>query len=141
MNGIPCNDSNKNSILFYRNGISFKAKSGEMSAVTEEMTAPWNDITLPTLQSNSKLENVFNVDEFGLPYQCLPTKTYLPEEKCSGGKNSKAQLSVIWEKLPMFVVGKSKTPRCFKNIKQLPYRYRSRKKSWMTDIDAGIKVE
>ena len=35
------------------------------------------------------------------------------------------------EKLPMFVVGKSKTPRCFENIKQLPSRYRSQKKTWM----------
>ena len=30
-----------------------------MSAVTEEMTAPWNETTLPTLVSNCKLENVF----------------------------------------------------------------------------------
>ena len=34
-----------------------------MSAVTGEMTAPWNEITLPTLLSNYKLENTFNVDE------------------------------------------------------------------------------
>ena len=35
-----------------------------MSAVTGEMTAPWNEITLPTLLSNCELENIFNVDEF-----------------------------------------------------------------------------
>ena len=103
------------------------------------MTAPWNETTLPTLLSNYKLENVFNADEFGLFYQCLPTKTYhLSREKCSGGKNIKVRLtdmaaaSATGEKLPMFVVGKSKTLRCFKNIKQLPCRYRSQKKSWMT---------
>ena len=71
--------------LFFRNGISFKTVSDEMSAVTEEMNAPWNDTTLPTLLSNYKLENVFNTDEFGLFYQCLPTKMYhLSREKCSG---------------------------------------------------------
>ena len=31
-----------------------------MSAVTGEMTAPWNETTLPTLLSNYKLENIFN---------------------------------------------------------------------------------
>ena len=97
-----------------------------MSAVTEEMTVPWNETTLPTLLSNYKLENVFNADEFGLFYQCLPTKTYqLSREKCSGGKNSKVRLTgmaaanATGEKVPMFVVGKSKTPRCFKYIQQI----------------------
>ena len=88
-----------------------------MSAVTEEITAPWNETTLPTWLSNYKLENVFNADEFGLFDQCLPTKTYhLSREKCSGEKTSKVQLtgmeaaSATGEKLPMFFVGKSKTP-------------------------------
>ena len=110
-----------------------------MSAVTEEMTAPWNETTLSTLLPNYKLENVFNADELGLFYQCLPTKTYhLSRAKCSGGKNSKLRLTGVaaanatGEKLPMFVVGKSKTPRCFKNIKQLSCRYRNQEKSWMT---------
>ena len=38
-----------------------------MSAVTGEMTAPWNETTLPTFLTNYKLENVFNADDFGLP--------------------------------------------------------------------------
>ena len=92
-----------------------------MSAVTEEITAPWNETTLPTLLSNYKLENVLNADEFGLFYQYLPTQTYhLSREMCSRRKNSKVRLSGMAaasgtaEKLPMFVVGKSKTPQCFK---------------------------
>ena len=131
-------ESMKHSNFIYRNGISLKTISGESSAVTNEMIAPWNETTLPTLLSNYKLENIFNADEFGLFYQCLPNKTYhLSGEKCSGGKNSKVRLtgmaaaSATGEKLPMFVIGKSKTPRCFKNVKQLPCRYRNQKKSWM----------
>ena len=110
-----------------------------MFAVTEEMTALWNETTLPTLLSNYKLENVFKADKFGLFYQCLPTKTYqMSGGKSFGEKNSKVRLigtaaaSATWDKLPMFVVGKSKTPRSYKNIKQLPCWYRSQKKSWMT---------
>ena len=105
------------------------------------MTVPWNETTLPTLLSNYKLEDIFNADEFGLFYQCLPSKTYhLSGEKCSGGKNSKvrwigiAATSATEEKLEMFVIDKSKKPRCFKNVKQLPCRYRAQKKSWMTGV-------
>ena len=65
-----------------------------MSGVTEEMSAPWNETTLPTLLSNYKLENVFSADEFGLFYQCLSTKIYhLSKEKCSRGKYSKVRLT------------------------------------------------
>ena len=35
------------------------------------------------------------------------------------------------DKLPMFIIGKSQKPRCFKNIKTLPCRYRGQKKIWM----------
>ena len=41
--------------LIFTNGIIFRVISGEMSAVTEEMTAAWNETTLPTLLSNIKL--------------------------------------------------------------------------------------
>ncbi|XP_065674129.1 tigger transposable element-derived protein 4-like [Hydra vulgaris] len=122
-----------------RNGIRFKIISGESAAVTNNMTASWNETTLPTLLLNYKLENIFNADEFGLFYQCLPNKTYhLSREKCFGGKNSKVRLtgiaagSATGEKLPMFVIGKSKNPRCFKHIKQLPCTYKNQLKSWMT---------
>ena len=64
-----------------------------------------------------KLDDLFNADEFGWFYQCLPNKTFhLSAEKCSVRKKSKevrltgmATVSVTAEKLPMFVVGKSKT--------------------------------
>ena len=88
------------------------------------MTAPWNETTGPTLLSNYKLEDTFNADAFGFFYQCLPSKPYhLPGEKCSGGKNSKVRLtgmtaaSATGEKLEMSVIGKSKKPRRFKNVK------------------------
>ena len=39
--------------------------------------------------------------------------------------------SVTGEKLPMFVIWKSKNLHCFKNFKHLPCEYKSQKKSWM----------
>ncbi|XP_057290295.1 tigger transposable element-derived protein 4-like [Hydractinia symbiolongicarpus] len=59
-------------------------------------------------------------------------------DKCSGGKHSKVRLTglaagnALGERLPMFVIGKSANPRCFKGVKTLPCRYRSQKNSWMS---------
>ena len=71
---------------------------------------------------------------------CSTSVYHLFGEKCSGGKNSKVRLtslaaaSATGEKLEMFVIRKSKNPRCFKNVKQLPCRYRAEKKSWITEV-------
>ena len=54
------------------------------------------------------------------------------------GKHSKIRLTGLaagnayGERLPMFVIGKSVNPRCFKGVKTLPCRYRAQKKSWMS---------
>ena len=59
------------------------------------------------------------------------------EKSVPGKKKSKVRLtgmaaaSATGEKLPMFVIWKSKNPRCFKNVKHLPCEYKSQKKSWM----------
>ena len=45
-----------------------------------------------------------------------------------------AAANSVGNKLPLFVVGKAKNPRCFKNIKKLPCRYRSQRKSWMDSV-------
>lgn len=36
------------------------------------------------------------------------------------------------DKLLFLVIGKSRNPRCFKNVKKLPTEYSSNKKAWMT---------
>ena len=103
------------------------------------MVAAWNETTLPTLLPNYSLENVYIADEYGLFYQCLTNKSYqLKTEKCSGGKHSKIRITglaaanAVGSKLPMFVISKAKKPRCFKNIKTLPCRYRAQKKAGWT---------
>ena len=61
----------------------------------------------------------------------------LLSNRCSGGKHSKVWLAgmtasnALGEKIPIFVIGKSTSRRCFKHIRNLPCRYRSQKKAWM----------
>ena len=103
------------------------------------MVAPWNETSLPTLLSQYKLEDIYNADEFGLFYQCMPDKSmHFKSESCIGGKHSKVRLTgmaaarAVGENLPMFVIEKSKKPRCFNGIGSLPCRYRHQKNSWMS---------
>ena len=71
-----------------------KIIGGESKSVTKEMTSSWSEITLPTILSNYKLEDIFNAGEFGLFYQYLPDKTYhLEGEKCS---RKKKQSQAYW---------------------------------------------
>ena len=102
------------------------------------MTAPWFETRLPTILSNYSLADIYSADEFGLFYQALPSKTmHFKDEKCVGGKFSKQRLTglaagnALGQKLSMFIIAKANKPRCFKNRKHLPCRYRGQKKSWM----------
>ncbi|KAI0993575.1 hypothetical protein K3495_g14609 [Podosphaera aphanis] len=71
-----------------------------------------------------------------------PTRS-LATESVSGGKKIKDRLTLAFtvnatgsEKLDMWVIGSSKSPRCFKNInlKHLNIQYRHNKSKWMTGI-------
>ena len=63
----------------------------------------------------------------------------LKSNKGSGGKHSSSKLRItglaaanaVGDKLPIFVIGKSQNPQCFKNVTSLPCRYRSQQKSCM----------
>ena len=55
--------------------------------------------------------------------------------------NGLAVSNVIGEKLPMFVIGKSPNPRCFKNIKSLPCKHKSQPKRWVNQLDRTMVEE
>ena len=116
--------------LFFRHGITFKEVSGESEKVTKEMTAPWEETALPTISARYQLKDFFNADEFGLFYEALPSKfLHFRGKRCSGGKHSKVQLTgmavsnALGKKIPMFLIRKSPSPRCFKHVRNLPCRY------------------
>ena len=124
--------------ISFKLGKTFKEVSGELENVTKEMTVPWEETALPTILSRYQLKDIFNVDEFGLLYEALTSKSlHFRGKHCSGGKLSKVWLTgmtvsnVLGEKIPMFYIGKSSIPRCFKHVRNPPCRYRSQKKAWI----------
>ncbi|XP_046588037.1 tigger transposable element-derived protein 4-like [Neodiprion lecontei] len=122
-----------------RNDIAFKNICGESNSVDNNECSEWIK-NLPVLLHDYTPDDVFNADEAGLFYKCLPDKTFtFKGQPCHGGKLSKDRVTVLVcanmsgnEKLPLLLIGKSKSPRCFKGIKTLPVNYQNNKKAWMT---------
>lgn len=123
-----------------RHGISFgkicgEAKSANMADITTWMKEKW-----PGIKEGYANEDIYNADETGLFYNVTPQYTFkFKGEKCVGGKLSKNRLTALvcanmsgTDKKKLLVIGKSKNPRCFKNVKALPVDYDHSRKAWMT---------
>lgn len=84
---------------------------------------------LPTLMSVFKPEEIYNADETGLFYKCLPNKTLEFRNKpCYSGKQSKERLTVLLvsnitgsDKRVPLVIEESKKPG---GVKSLPTEFR-----------------
>ena len=94
------------------------------------MTAPWEETTLAAILTRYQLKDIFNANEFGVFYQALPSKSlHFRDKHLSGGKHSKIRLTVMAtpnsldEKILMFMMEKSASPRCFKHIHNLHWTY------------------
>ncbi|PNF43064.1 Jerky protein homolog-like [Cryptotermes secundus] len=87
-------------------------------------------------------EQIYNADETGLYWKCLPTRTlaFQNERQAPGHKSSKERLTVLCcsnasgtHKLIPVVIGKAKRPRSFKGTvaSSLPIHYFNQKVAWM----------
>ena len=87
---------------------------------------------------------------------CHQNLLHFRGKRCSGGKHSKVRLTgmaasnALGEKIPMFVIGKSASPKCFKHVPNLPWRYRSQKKAlmdgtlfeeWLHELDHKLEMQ
>lgn len=123
-----------------RHNIVFGKVSGESSSVSTAVTETWLSTVWPKLRDAYPGEDIYNADETGLFYKLTPDKTFkFKGEKCTGGKLSKERITLLvianmtgTIKKKLIVIGKSKRPRCFKNVKTLPVKYENNRKAWMT---------
>ena len=123
-----------------RHGIAMKVKCGESLSVDKKATEDWKVLTLKPLLEQYNPCDIYNADETGLFYKCLPSRTLaFKGQTCSEGKLSKDRITLLVaanmdgsDKLPLLTIGKFEKPRCMKNIKSLPTSYKWNSKSWMT---------
>ena len=84
--------------------------------------------------------DLYNADETGIYYRTVPDGTLtFSTDKLSGSKRAKERVTAVVavnmdgsDKRPLFIIGKSKEPRCFKGIPQLPTPYAHSSNAWMT---------
>ncbi|KAE9528589.1 hypothetical protein AGLY_012164 [Aphis glycines] len=113
---------------------------GEANDVNQETVVEWKQ-KISRLIAGYESKDVYNADETGLFFRGIPTKSLVQKsESCSGGKKAKDRLTVLMcgsmagEIRKPLVIGKSKKPRCFKNmdISSLLVIWKFNKKAWMT---------
>jgi len=126
-----------------RHGVHHLTVSGEKLASDEPSAISFIGTFSEMIATNClQKEQIYNLDETGLNYKMLPTKTLArSEEKFAAGyKKSKERITIALcanaagtHKLPLFVVGKSAKPRAFKhlNMNALPVHYRAQRSAWM----------
>ena len=85
------------------------------------------------------INDVFNADEFTFFYKLAPDSSIAPS-RLAGRKNKKELLTLLActngdeiEKIPLFLIGKSKIPKCLKKMTgdELGFNYFFNSKSWM----------
>lgn len=125
-----------------RTGMKWRCLTGDAAEADQQIAHDWIENVFVPLMAQYDENDVFNADEAGLFFKCLPGKTMaFKDDKCLNGKNSKERITIMvcsnmtgTEKVKPFVIGKSKRPRCFKNVKSLPVDYDSNKKAWMNSF-------
>jgi len=89
-------------------------------------------------------ENIYNMDETGLQYRCLPSRTYISagrRRRVRGSKAMKAKDRVTpvlacnatgLHKIPVAIIGCAPVPKCFKPPREgFPLPYFSQQSAWM----------
>jgi len=89
-------------------------------------------------------ENIYNMDETGLQYRCLPSRTYIAagrRRRVRGSKAMKAKDRVTLvlacnatgsHKIPVAIIGCAAVPQCFKPPREgCPLPYFSQQSAWM----------
>lgn len=125
-----------------RHGIRYLKACGEkLSSDTEAAERFIEDFFALVTEENLSPEQIFNMDETGLFWRCLPRKTFVTSDESapSGVKEAKERLTILLcsnsagtYKCKPLVVGKSARPRPLKDVKVLPVLYKSNKKAWIT---------
>lgn len=96
--------------------------------------------SLESLLAGYDLKNVFNMDETSFFFRDLPDSTLNHvADSCKGGKQGKDRVTValtcstMGEKLPPWIIGKSKNPCSFWNVDMSKFKakYLSSAKTWM----------
>ena len=119
--------------------IEFRNEHGESFSVDQNVVEKWKS-KLSDLIKDKQAKDIYNIDETGLFWKLLPTKTFaFQSESRHGIKQIKDRITVVLitnadgsDRLAI-VIRKSKKPRCFNKVKKLPIEYHSQSNAWINN--------
>ncbi|XP_048474050.1 jerky protein homolog isoform X2 [Rhincodon typus] len=124
-----------------RHGIRHLDMSGKNTAADCEAAGSYCDHFAKIVAEHGlSPDQIYNADETGLFWRCLPESVLAGsgEASAAGFKKNKDRITVLvcanaagTHQIKLFVVGKSKNPCAFKNLRHLPVRYSAQSNSWM----------
>lgn len=129
----------------HRHGIKEYKSHGESGSVDVQQ----GELEMEKIQkilANYDLDDIYNMDETGYYFALQPDRG-LSTEQLEGKKKDKRRITVALtcngtgrDRLPPWIIGTAKNPRCFKNINRatLGCHYRSNHTAWMK---FGIMIE
>lgn len=125
-----------------RHGIRLLKVCGEKLSCNDSAVPLFIDSFINLLQDQDVVpDQIYNADETGLVYKFLNNTTLVScNEKCAAGRKKSIERITIMpctnatgsHKLPLMIIGKSKNPRCFKNVTFPKLHYRSSRNAWQT---------
>ena len=95
--------------------------------------------SVPDLTAGYSPDEIYNMDETALFYR-MESDRGLATKRLEGRKKDKERLTVVactnangTDKVPLWIIGKFASPRCFKNVNlaNIGCHYRNSKRAWM----------
>lgn len=120
-----------------RHGIQEHTRHGELGSVPESAEEEMKGIR--TLAGEYNEEDIYNMDETGLYWRMMPSRG-LATQLQPGMKKDKARISLVLaanasgtDRLPVWIIGKYKTPRALRNVsvRTMGAEWRWNTKAWM----------
>lgn len=111
----------------------------KLSADIQAVKTFKDDFLIFVKDNDLTVDQIYNCDESGLFFKMLPRETLVDarETSVSGNKVDKNRITFMpcanlsgTNKLKLMVIGRSKSPRCFKNVHH-PVYYRGSPNAWM----------
>ncbi|KAK3926326.1 Jerky protein homolog-like [Frankliniella fusca] len=115
---------------------------GEKAAADEPRATEYIGELMEFIETEKyALDDIYNMDETGCCWKSLPKKTlaHAGEKRVDGGKVKKDRFTAVMcanstgtHRMRLMIIGKAKTPRCFKAGYTPPVIYTSQDNAWMT---------
>jgi len=125
-----------------RHGIRKRDVSGDVLSADVEAAERYSELFRNLVERNKLLPTqIYNANETGLFWRCLPNSTVAGamEKTAKCFQLNRSRVTVLLcanadgsHKVKLFVIGKFKKPRSFKNTTHLPVVYNRQRHAWMT---------